>query len=55
MKITEYYLIEHNEWTVFVNDVNKWINDGWTPLGGVCRAIGSSDELCYIQAMVKYE
>ena len=37
-----------NQKIIFVSKVNKLIEDGWEPIGGICF-----DNLSYTQAMIK--
>jgi hypothetical protein len=44
----KYFIIYNREWSNMISLVEKYMNEGWVPQGGVCWAEG-----CFYQAMVK--
>lgn len=51
MKIIEYEIAGDTTIDGLVKNVNKHIEDGWEPIGG----IGTSESGYYFQALIKYE
>lgn len=59
MKIVAYKVLKSHNADELTVDVNKAIQDGWQPIGGVSLALTTgmltSAAYTYTQAMVKYE
>jgi hypothetical protein len=55
-KVIRYEVIYANSEGEFVEQINKMINEGWQPLGGVgITYIEKQMQVVYHQAMVEYE
>jgi hypothetical protein len=58
MKIQRYEVVYANSEQAFVERINKMIEDGWQPLGGMAANFqhnGQFQQAVYHQAMVQYE
>ena len=50
-KITEYEILISTSYHDLQDEVNKYLRNGWQPIGGVSSVVNYS----YMQAMVKYK
>jgi len=58
MKIQQYEVVYANSEQAFVERINKMIEDGWQPLGGMAanfQSNGQFQQAVYHQAMVTYD
>lgn len=58
--ISEYKVLSSPRQFSLMEDVNKWIKYGWSPIGGVCTypmfaKVGFGEQDLFYQAMVKYD
>jgi len=55
MKVKEYYITHSSSSMALYQAVDKFIQDGWQPQGGMAVTIDLNGEETFYQALVKYE
>ena len=52
-KIEEYNVVEYYKLTGLIERVNREIELGWLPIGGICTTNAGNGQFYYTQALVK--
>lgn len=54
-KVTDYIIVQGSTTISLQSQVMMFVNDGYTPIGGICLVQTTAEGYKYLQAVVKYE